>query len=327
MSSGFSDSDTIAILNERYHLVKKIGKGATSTVYLGYDIQEKSNELFAFKILRNSTTIDENDTFKNEAKTLSLIENAHIVHFYESGTSLLSKTNGKKKEVSYIKTEYLEHGDLFDFVFYPKKGLGENLGRLVLYSIISGLEAIHNAGFVHRDLKAKNIMVNSFFNIKIADFGFATKTEGPNGDGKHSAYLGTPAYAAPELHMKTPYYGVYNDIFSLGVIMFVVVTGAMPFRMAVFNDIFYSYIIKGDYEGFWKKRNVKLSQSFIDLFNSMVSFDPTQRPSLAEIKESKWMSEGNYSIDNFYLLREECVKRLNVVKKKKEKKNKTTRKY
>ena len=59
----------------------------------------------------------------------------------------------------------------------------------------------------------------------------------------------------------------------------------------------------------------------------MVSFDPTQRPSLAEIKESKWMSEGNYSIDNFYLLREECVKRLNVVKKKKEKKNKTTRKY
>ena len=57
MSSGFSETDTIAILNERYHLVKKIGKGETSTVYLGYDIQEKSNELFAFKILRNSTIL------------------------------------------------------------------------------------------------------------------------------------------------------------------------------------------------------------------------------------------------------------------------------
>lgn len=67
---------------------------------------------------------------------------------------------------------------MFDLVYYPKKGLGENLGRLVLYSIISGLEAIHNKGFVHRDLKTENIMVSSSFNIKIADFGFATKIEG-----------------------------------------------------------------------------------------------------------------------------------------------------
>ena len=326
MSSGYSQSDTLAILNNRYHLVKKIGKGATSTVYLGYDELEKSNQLFAFKILRNSITINENETFKNEAKTLSLIENANIVHFYESGTSLLKKTNGKSKEVSYIKTEYLEHGDLFDFVYYPKKGLGENLGRLVLYSIISGLEAIHNKGFVHRDLKTENIMVNSSFNIKIADFGFATKIEGPNGNGKQNGFLGTPAYAAPELLLKTPYYGVCNDIFSLGVIMFVVVTGAMPFRLAVFNDMFYSYIMKGDYEAFWKKRNIKLSQNFMQLFNSMVAFDPIQRPSLAEIKESKWMSEGHYSIDNFYLLREECVKRLNVVQRKKAKKNTTSKK-
>ena len=108
--------------------------------------------------------------------------------------------------------------------------------------------------------------------------------------------------------------------------MFVVVTGAMPFRLAVFNDMFYSYIMKGDYEEFWKKRNIKLSQNFMQLFNSMVAFDPIQRPSLAEIKESQWMSEGNYSIDNFYLLREECVKRLNVVQRKKAKKNTTNKK-
>lgn len=320
MSSWYSQSDTIAILNNRYHLVKKIGKGATSTVYLGYDEQEKSNQLFAFKILRTSVPTVENEPFKNEANTLSLIEHANIVHFYESGTSLLSKTN-KSKQVSYIKTEYLEHGDLFDFVYYPKKGLGENLGRLVLYSIISGLEAIHSKGFVHRDLKTENIMVNSSFNIKIADFGFATKIEGPKGNGIQNKFLGTPAYASPELLLKTPYYGVCNDIFSLGVIMFVVVTGAMPFRLAVFNDMFYSFIMKGDYDGFWRKRNIKLSQNFMVLFNSMVAFDPVQRPSLAEIKESKWMSEGNYSIDNFYLLREECVKRLNTVQRKKAKMN------
>ena len=169
-------------------------------------------------------------------------------------------------------------------------------------------------------------MVSSSFNIKIADFGFATKIEGVKGKGKQNEFLGTPAYASPELLLKTPYYGVSNDIFSLGVIMFVVVTGAMPFRLAVFNDMFYSFIMKGDYEGFWRKRNIKLSQNFMRLFNSMVAFDPVQRPSLAEIKEGEWMSEGNYSIDNFYLLREECVKRLNTVQRKKAKMNSSCKK-
>ena len=95
-------------------------------------------------------------------------------------------------------------------------------------------------------------------------------------------------------------------------------------RLAVFNDMFYSFIMKGDYEGFWRKRNIKLSQNFMRLFNSMVAFDPVQRPSLAEIKESEWMSEGNYSIDNFYL--EECVKRLNTVQRKKAKMNSSCKK-
>lgn len=103
-------------------------------------------------------------------------------------------------------------------------------------------------------------MVSSSFNIKIADFGFATKIEGVKGKGKQNEFLGTSAYSSPELLLKIPYYGVSNDIFLLGVIMFVVVTGAMPFRLAVFNDMFYSFIMKGDYEGFWRKRNIKLSQ-------------------------------------------------------------------
>ena len=71
MSSGYSQSDTLAILNNRYHLVKKIGKGATSTVYLGYDELEKSNQLFAFKTLRNSITTNENETFKNMSAEIS----------------------------------------------------------------------------------------------------------------------------------------------------------------------------------------------------------------------------------------------------------------
>ena len=124
-------------------------------------------------------------------------------------------------------------------------------------------------------------------------------------------------YAAPELHFKVPYNGIANDIFSLGVIMFVLVTGCLPFRMDIPNDPFYCSIVKGDYEMFWKKQHFKLSESFMKLFNNMIAFDPIQRPSIAEIKESEWLCEGNYSIDNYYNLRKECIKRHSLIQKKK----------
>ena len=329
MSSGYTDRDTIAILNDRYNLVKKIGKGATSSVYLGYDSKEKSNELFAFKILKhdnnnnnNTTSFEENKIFQNEASILSNISHPNIVTLYESSTNAsLKKTNGKSKTISFIRTEYLEFGDLFDYVYYPKKGFGENLSRLLMNSIISGIEHTHNTGYVHRDLKTENIMMNSSFNVKIVDFGFATKIEGINKNGKHMQYLGTPVYAAPELHFKVPYNGIANDIFSLGVIMFVLVTGCLPFRMDIPNDQFYCCIVKGDYEMFWKKQHFKLSESFMQLFNNMIAFDPIQRPSIAEIKESEWLREGNYSIDNYYNLRKECIKRHSIIQKKKAMKN------
>ena len=148
-----------------------------------------------------------NDTLPtNEASILSNISHPNIVTLYESSTNAsLKKTNGKSKTISFIRTEYLAFGDLFDYVYYPKKGFGENLSRLLMNSIISGIEHIHNSGYVHRDLKTENIMMNSSFNVKIVDFGFATKIEGINKNGKHMQYLGTPVYAAPELHFKVPY--------------------------------------------------------------------------------------------------------------------------
>ena len=321
------NKDIIAVLNNRYHLVKQIGKGATAKVYLGYDSKDKSNNLFAFKVLDNKKiSKEENEVFQNEADILSRINHVNVVHLYESNKdTLFKKINGKTKNVSFISTEYLEFGELFDYVYYPKKGFGENLARLIINSIISGIESIHNAGYVHRDLKTENIMFNSNFNVKIVDFGFATKIEGNLKNGKHQQYLGTPVYAAPELHFKVPYYGVSNDIFSLGIIMFVLVTGCLPFRTDVPSDPLYSCIIRGDYTSFWQKQHFKLSESFMQLFNNMITFEPIQRLSLSEIKESTWLNEGIYSIDNYYILRKECIKRYNIIKNIKSQKNKINR--
>ena len=111
--------------------------------------------------------------------------------------------------------------------------------------------------------------------------------------------------------MRIPYLGVYEDIFSLGVTLFIIVTGYLPFILPLPNDPLYHYISIGDYITFWKKRNIKVSPSFMELFNNLVAFDPIQRPSISEIKKSKWMKEINW--DLLPLLKQEFMKREEII--------------
>ena len=151
---------------------------------------------------------------------------------------------------------------------------------------------------------------------KFVDFGFCT-----NEIGKLNTFLGTPSYAAPELHLRQQYYGKAIDIFSLGVCLFIIVTGSLPFKLAMPNDRFYQYFIRNDYVGFWKNRGINLSPSFMELFNNMAAFDFTQRPSISEIKQSAWMKEINYELKPFlkdeFILREKLIYKIkyeNIIK-------------
>jgi serine/threonine protein kinase len=107
--------------------------------------------------------------------------------------------------------------------------------------------------------------------------------------------------------MKRPYLGVYEDIFSLGVTLFITVTGYLPFILPLPNDPLYHYIYDVDYISYWRKRRIKVSPSFMELFDNLIAFDPTQRPSISEIKNSKWMKEINW--DLFPLLKQEFMRR------------------
>ena len=118
-----------------------------------------------------------------------------------------------------------------------------------------------------------------------------------------------PNYAAPELHFKKPYLGEYEDIFSLGVALFIIVTGHLPFILPTPNDPLYKYIFCVDYVSYWRKRNIKVSHSFMELFDNLIAFDPSQRPSISEIKNSKWMKEINWSL--LPNLRQEYINREN----------------
>ena len=298
-------SPPIAILNSKFFLIKKLGNGSSGTVYLSYSREDPNKTLYAIKIIPLTLPNFDISNLINscEINFLSKVDHLNILKIHYHGIGPLQFQNGVVQQVYYIIMDYLDHGSLLNQI-NNNIGFGEDLGRLIFSQLLDGLEAIHNSNIVHRDIKLDNIMLTSNdYTLKYIDFGFATEKS----NGYLDTFLGTPNYAAPELHLKRKYLGVSEDIFSLGVTLFILVTGHLPFLLALPNDPLYKYIFDIDYINYWRKRNVKVSPSFMELFDNLVAFDPSQRPSISEIRKSKWMQEINWELKD--QLKNEFIRR------------------
>ena len=304
-----SENQIIGILNSEFYLIKIIGSGSSGLVYLSYSIYDENipKTLYAIKIMDKP---EPNNDINNNRKInyLEKMNHKNIIKVFGHGLGMLQTSQGLTQKIYYIIMEYVDHGSLLSQLG-DNMGFGEDFGRLIFAQLLDGLEVIHNSNVVHRDIKLENIMLSgSDFTLKYVDFGFATEKS----FGYLTTYLGTPNYAAPELHMKRPYLGVYEDIFSLGVTLFITVTGYLPFILPLPNDPLYRFIFDVDYISYWRNRKIKVSPSFMELFDNLIAFDPTQRPSISEIKNSKWMKEINWEL--FPLLKQEFMKREEVFK-------------
>jgi serine/threonine protein kinase len=308
-SSVVIENKIIGRLNNEFYLLKKIGKGSTGSVYLSYSIHDLNvqKKLYAIKIMQKKS---QDDICINncEVNFLEKMNHKNILKVYGHGIGLLETYFGLNQYVYYIVMDYLDHGSLLSQI-NNNIGFGEDYGRLILSQLLDGLEAIHDANIVHRDIKLDNIMISGDdYTLKYVDFGFATEKS----NRYLNTFLGTPNYAAPELHLKREYLGVYEDIFSLGVTLFIIVTGHLPFILPLPNDPLYQYIFCVDYINYWRNRKIKVSPSFMELFDNLIAFDPAQRPSISEIRKSKWMQEINWnllpSLKQEFLRREENLK-------------------
>lgn len=176
---------------------------------------------------------------------------------------------------------------------------------------MEGLEYCHAQGIAHRDLKPENLLLDGGFTLKIADFGFAGPIIGRDGSGFLTTRVGTINFMAPEIHEGQKQNGAYIDIFSLGVILFIMVSGQPPFYSAeIQKDPFYKAIAMNNSKIFWrvhqkikkesipyseefideiKKESIPYSEEFIDLVTMMLQYNPSHRPSLSEIFMHPWM--------------------------------------
>ena len=288
-----NDQETI---DNKYIILEKKGHGATANVFCVKDFDHDT--VYAAKILKKHS--DYFDKEVNILNTLKTANNPYIVNIVGSGEGLIVRKNHPQTTNQYLVLEYASKGELFNYIYCAKCGLSERHSKVIFAKILKGVQACHSKGICHRDLKMQNILVDADFNPKICDFGFATE----NNDHL-TEYLGTQAYASPEILRNRAYDGFKADIFSLGVVLITLTTCKIGFKTATRYDHYYKYIMVKKFDKYWQEveKQIKgMSQELKDLYIKMVSFRPTDRPSIDEILGSDWMKEvREMNQDAFYI--------------------------
>lgn len=220
---------------------------------------------------------------------MKLVEHPNIIKLIDfSDNAYYSTPTCCSKKVSFLALELAEEGSLVDFIttYGP---FHEKLARFYFSQLIQTLDHIHSQGCWHLDIKPDNILFDSEYNLKLWDFGFSSDVK------YHWTKKGTLSYLAPEIFCQEKYWGPVTDIFSAGIILFIMVTGHLPFCKPDATDHRYRLFIDNKTEKFWEvvsKRkeapNINYSADFKDLINQMLSPFPWNRPSLSEVMSHSW---------------------------------------
>jgi serine/threonine protein kinase/Tfp pilus assembly protein PilF len=202
---------------ERYEVLEELGKGGMGEVYKVKD--KKLDEEMALKVLKPEIAADKDiiERFKNELKFARKIAHRNVCKMYDLN---------EEEESPYITMEYVKGEDLKSFI--RRKGkLKEEESIAIAKQICEGLAEAHELGVVHRDLKPQNIMIDEKNNAKVMDFGIARSVEAP-GITQSGVMIGTPDYMSPEQAEGEA--DQRSDIYALGVILYEMVTGSVPFK-------------------------------------------------------------------------------------------------
>lgn len=289
---------------DSYEILKVLGKGGTAKVKLSRHTE--TGDLYAIKIMKTTTPnmlARFRDMVQNEINSLNRIQHPNIVNLIQTNEhgTYTKKNNGGVYSCMYLVMELCPNGELFDVLYHTGR-FSEAVSRTLFKQLIEGIEACHTAGITHRDLKPENLLFDADCNLKITDFGFAVMLSGRDGSGMLHTHLGTESYMAPEVHMRNPYNGVSVDLFAAGIILFIMYSQNPPFSKADQRDPYYQLLASKN-EKFWQlhSRNKPpnyYSKEFRNLIESMLAFDPTQRPSIAEIKSHPWYNGPSASLQD-----------------------------
>ena len=318
MQASKSNTSNKNILAKRYIIQSELGYGLTSQVFKVLD--EKTGETRVAKIYKDR----ESKTFLKETRIFKMIDELNlsgIIKFYEADFNDLT-INGHTTKKMYMILEYGSKGCLFDALLNTKCGFTEDVCKFIFLNLINAVDALHQKGICHRDLKTENIvLVGDNYDIKLIDLGFAAKfLDEENKMKKLKKPVGTSYYCAPEILEGKSYDGTKADIFSIGAILFVLMTKNFGFVEAKVNNIssnvrnsLYKLIKTKQHDKYWelleKYFKIKdLSPSFKSLYLRMVAYNPEERPTIEQIKQDEFIAEIiNDNQEKINFLREKMI--------------------
>lgn len=256
----------------KYQIVKTLGEGSFGKVKLAYHLT--TGQRVALKII-NRKTLSKSDMqgrVEREIAYLRLLRHPHIIKLYDVI---------KSKEEIIMVIEYAAN-ELFDYIVQKGK-LDEDSGRRFFQQIIAAVEYCHRHKIVHRDLKPENLLLDDHLNVKIADFGLSNIMT----DGNFlKTSCGSPNYAAPEVISGKLYAGPEVDVWSCGVILYVMLCGRLPF-----DDEFIPALFKKISNGVYTLPSY-LSPGAKNLLTKMLVVNPLNRITMHEIIDDEWFKVG-----------------------------------
>uniref|UniRef100_A0A674MNG4 non-specific serine/threonine protein kinase n=1 Tax=Takifugu rubripes TaxID=31033 RepID=A0A674MNG4_TAKRU len=254
-----------------YRLLKTIGKGNFAKVKLARHIL--TGREVAIKIIDktqlNPTSLQK--VFVRFVVTISLFVAVQLFEVIETEKTL------------YLIMEYASGGEVFDYLVAHGR-MKEKEARAKFRQIVSAVHYCHQKNIVHRDLKAENLLLDADSNIKIADFGFSNEF---SVGSKLDTFCGSPPYAAPELFQGKKYDGPEVDIWSLGVILYTLVSGSLPFDGQNLKEL-RERVLRGKY-----RIPFYMSTDCEGILRRFLVLNPAKRCSLEQIMKDKWINIGH----------------------------------
>lgn len=264
-----------SVLMRKYDVGRMLGKGTFGKVYFGKDL--KTGGSVAIKVIDKEKVLKVGliDQTKREISVMGLVKHENVMQLHEV---LATKTK------IYFVMEYAKGGELFNKI--SKGKLKEEVARKYFQQLIRAVSFCHSRGVYHRDLKPENLLLDEEGNLKVSDFGLSAMKETRRKDGLLHTTCGTPAYVAPEVVCRKGYDGAKADIWSCGVILFVLLAGHLPFQDSNLIEM-YKKIAKAEFKfPSWFSPDVRR------LLTKILDPNPTTRVSMARIMQSAWFKKG-----------------------------------
>ncbi|KAK3093684.1 hypothetical protein FSP39_018880 [Pinctada imbricata] len=288
-----SDED-VELKKRGYTLGSTLGEGSYAKVKSGYS--ERSQRRVAIKIIdRKRTPKDFREKFlPRELKLHTNLDHPNVIKLFE-----IFEFHNRV----YLIMEHAGHGDLLEYIKL-RGALPDERAKTMFKQIVNAVEYLHQNSIVHRDLKCENLLLDTMSNIKVSDFGFCRSIE--PGD-LCKTYCGSAAYAAPEILQGIPYFGPMHDIWSIGVILYIMVCAAMPY-----DDSNIKKMVREQLErkvSFSKSK--KVSPECKDLIYRILEVNSKRRLTIPQMMYHPWLKEPAKEAYNLPLRKEHATPRGN----------------